>query len=58
MITTTRLASKDKLNRMIWLTKDTTKERDKMTTISTYNLTINLQEMKLYQQHAFVGCLT
>ena len=43
MITTTRLASKDKLNRMTWLTKGNTKERDRMTTTSTYNLTINLQ---------------
>ena len=57
MIATTKLASKDRLNRMIWLTKDTTRERDKVTTINTYNLTLN-QQMKLYPQHAFVGCLT
>ena len=57
MITTTKLASKDRLNReMIWQTKDPTRKRDRMTTTFTYNL--NLQEMKLYPQQAFLGCLT
>ena len=56
MTATTQLASKDRLNRMTRLTKDTTRERDKVTTINTYN-TLNLQ-LKLYPQQAYVGCLT
>ena len=56
MTATTQLASKDRLNRMTRLTKDTNYERDKMTTNNIY-YTLNLQ-LKLYLQHAYVGCLT
>ena len=58
MSKTHRLTSKDRLNREMNMIKDTPRERDGMA-ITTYIHTFNLKEMmKLYPQHALLGCLT